>query len=83
VLRTKRLREARRMRCPSAFTLDGETEASSTWTHMETASIWVNPLVTEEGVTTQGWRTFLRNHAPNVAAMDPFEDFPQVRRASI
>jgi hypothetical protein len=50
---------------------------------METASIWVNPLVTEEGVTTQGWRTFLRNHAPNVAAMDPFEDFPQVRRASI
>jgi hypothetical protein len=28
---------------------------------------------------SQGWRTFLRNHAPNIAAMDLFNAFVIVR----
>jgi transposase InsO family protein len=29
-------------------------------------------MVKRRGPPSQGWRTFLRNHAPNIAAMDPF-----------
>jgi transposase InsO family protein len=29
-------------------------------------------MVTRRGLPSQGWRTFLRNHAPDVAAMDLF-----------
>jgi hypothetical protein len=29
-------------------------------------------MVKRCGPPTQGWSTFLRNHAPNIAAMDPF-----------
>jgi hypothetical protein len=29
-------------------------------------------MVKRLGLPSQGWRTFLRNHAPDIAAMDPF-----------
>ena len=29
-------------------------------------------MVKRRGPPSQGWRTFLRNHAPNIAAMDLF-----------
>src|SRR5689334_11354768 len=29
-------------------------------------------MVKRRGLPSQGWRTFLRNHAPNIAAMDLF-----------
>ena len=29
-------------------------------------------MVKRRGPASQGWRTFLRNHAPDIAAMDPF-----------
>jgi hypothetical protein len=29
-------------------------------------------MVKRRGPPSQGWRTFLRNHAPDIAAMDPF-----------
>ncbi len=29
-------------------------------------------MVTKSGPPSQGWRTFLRNHAPDIAAMDHF-----------
>jgi hypothetical protein len=32
-------------------------------------------MVKRRGPPSQGWRTFLRNHAPHIAAMDLFEFF--------
>ena len=29
-------------------------------------------MVKRRGLPSQGWRTFLRNHAPDIAAMDLF-----------